>query len=535
MQDLLDLLLLWWVRQCPFSSASDLEKCTDFGASRVTTWLQNLFDHGFIGKLRVGSLLQAQDRFYLQQKGFYHLIERLRLEMEWPDTEAGLVAVRRFLPIAESLYPLSSRLFSIGAVDPLPVLLPAGRSQQSPIFCLDQDTKLELFRWLRSGKAAVRTAIGDYRTTDGHELQIVFVWQGLQHRNESLAQTSEEVYDAMKWIPDPLYGGLPRPAGLVIVVPDQLGALRVQTQLEPAIPFGIVDQEQRVIRPMQPAYPQGWLLPLEEPELKLGRISLLPNRIAKDPGLAQVSNVPTHRALRAVELIPRLNQTGYGKFLKANRQDVAKALTSLKEAGLIKEYGGLYELDNRGQTFVARLDRTSLKTVRGRYRTGNDQPLHKRGLARIALRFRQEGIDVAPEWRFVCNIENLAQVKPDLWVLIPRGDGTFVWYAVEYERNAQTETQWPEKQDQYRAFLRAKFPIPCLMICETSEAARVCENVGSDLPMLVCTYKDFLGWNFGGEESIWRHNGAAVDMSYLPKEPAPFLVTNTREGAVAYH
>ena len=286
---------------------------------------------------------------------------------------------------------------------------------------------------------------------------------------------------------------------------------------------------------MQPAYPQGWLLPSEEPALKLGKISNLPNRIAREPGLALVSDVPTHRVLRAVELVPLLNQTGYGNFLKANRQAVAKELTSLKEAGLMKVNGGLYELDNRGHSFVARLDRTSPATVRGRYRTGNDQPLHKRGLARIALKFRQEGIDVAPEWRFVCNIEDVAQIKPDLWVLIPRGDGTFAWYAVEYERTARYETQWAIKQDPYRTFLREKFPVPCLMICETPEAARICEKLGDDLPMLVCTYKYFLKWKFEGEKSIWRHKGSVVDMTYLPTNPAPFLAAKTKEGAVAYH
>ena len=211
-QEVQDLLLLWWIRQCPYSSASDLGRFTPFGASRVTTMLQNLFDHGYIGLLRMGSLLQVQDRFYLQQKGFYHLVDRLQVDMEWPNTEAGLLAVRRFLPIAESLYPLSAGLFSMGAVDQLPMPMPAGRSQQSQTFCLDQDTRLEQFHWLRSGQSAVRTALAEYRTTEGHELQIVFVWQGLQHRNESLAKTSEEVYDEMKWIPDPLYGGPPRPA-----------------------------------------------------------------------------------------------------------------------------------------------------------------------------------------------------------------------------------------------------------------------------------------------------------------------------------
>lgn len=529
------LLVLWWIRQCPFSGISDLAGFTNLGAGTLDALTGDLKAEGFIGVLDLGCLFQAKSRYYLQQKGYYHLAENLNIDLEWTDTEEGLLAVRRFFPIAESLYPLASRLFSTGAVVPLPVELPADRSLQSRIYRLDQDTRLERFRWLRSGQAAVRTALADYETRDGDALQVVFVWQGLQHRNGALANAMEEIYGEMTWIPDPQYGGPPRPTGLVIVVPDQLGALRVRTQLHASVPAGIVDQYRRVIRPMQPLYPRGILGPPKEEGLRLGRISNLPQRIAAEPGLALVSSVPRHRAIRAIELYPELNKAGYAELLRSNRKTVAADLTSFVSDGIVELDGGRHKLSNRGHRLVGRLDRTCDATVRGRYNTGRNQPLHKRGLSRITLRFRKEHIDVAPEWRLVCNVQGVSQVKPDLWVLVPGEDGTFVWYAVEYERTAKTPTQWAEKQEPYRTLLNQDFPVPCLMICETADAAEVCERFGNDVPMLVCTYRDFLRGKFAGAESIWRHNGAVVDMSFLPRAPASFLVTNTSEGAVAYH
>ena len=211
-----------------------------------------------------------------------------------------------------------------------------------------------------------------------------------------------------------------------------------------------------------------------------------------------MTDVLTDRVLRWIELFPTCNQSGIAIGLSHNRQQVGKCLASLTRAGLIEAKAGRYELTDPGANFAARQDRVSPGTVKGRYNTGREKPRHKVGLARLAVRFREKKLRVAPGWRRVMNLQGETQIQPDLWLLIPGDQGTYVWHTVEFERSATGEAEINKKLAPYQIFADEVFPLPMLMICESPDAAERFLRIGDDLPMLVSTLDEVLHGDFHG-------------------------------------
>ena len=142
---------------------------------------------------------------------------------------------------------------------------------------------------------------------------------------------------------------------------------------------------------------------------------------------------------------------------------------------------------------------------------------------------------MAPGWRRVMNLQGSTQIQPDLWILIPGDQGTYVWHTVEFERSATDEPAINRKLAPYQIFAEEMFPLPMLLVCETREAAGRFLRIGDDLPMLVSTLGEVLHGDFEGDASVWSYGNARVDISRLSQAAHASLRTTTQEGAVAYH
>ena len=70
----------------------------------------------------------------------------------------------------------------------------------------------------------------------------------------------------------------------------------------------------------------------------------------------------------------------------------------------------------------------------------------------MASKLRKDGFKVFPGWRLEITYpgENGTQVRPDLWVLVPLGDGTAMWHAVEVERSATADAAIDRKLAPHR-------------------------------------------------------------------------------------
>ena len=531
-----DLITLSLVEQYPFCSASDLALHGIFNAQKLTALLNSLHDRGYAARLTAGRRFPAQTRYHILRKGLNTVRQELNTPVRWQDTAPGLEAIFRFLPIVETLNRLVPRLWTMGVIQDLPLVIPSHCAPDATLLRFDHTTKPARFQWLQSTQKGVLTAAAVYRNEDGAELLLPFIWEGLQHRNVNLSADFAELREDLPGDCDFWYGTERRPVGVVIVVPDQLGALRLTDVLDKAVPAAIIDQTGAVLQKLIPGLTQGNMSLPVPPIPRVGNLAKLSSTFSEDLVFSTVTDVLTHRVLRWIELAPACNQAGIAVALSHNRQPVGRCLASLSNAGVIEETGGRYELTDRGIIhFAAKQDRVSANTVRGRYNTGQPKPRHKVGLARLAVRFREKKLLVAPGWRRVMNLPDITQIQPDLWLLIPDDQRTYVWHAVEFERSATTEDSINTKLAPYQIFADEMFPLPMLMICETPEAADRFLRIGDDLPMLVSTLDDVLHGDFEGAASVWRCGNARVDISRLSQAAHASLKTTSQEGAVAYH
>ena len=529
------LIVLSLVEQYPFCSASDIALHGIFNAQKLTGLLQSLHGNGYVARLVVGRKFQAQTRYHILRKGLNTLIQELNMPISWQDTASGLEAIFRFLPIVETLNRLVPRLWTIGAFKDLPLVLPSHYTPDATILRFDHTTKPARFQWLQSAQKGVLTAAPLYQSEDGAELLLPFIWQGLQHRDGHVAANFADVREDLPGDSDFWYGTDRRPVGVVIVVPDQLGAMRLTDVLDRAVPAAVIDQTGVVLQRLIPALPQGNMSLPAPPNPRVGNLANLGSTLAANLALSTVTDVLTDRVLRWIELFPACNQSGIAIGLGHNRQQVGKCLASLTRAGLIEAKAGRYELTDPGANFAARQDRVSPGTVKARYNTGREKPRHKVGLARLAVRFREKKLHVAPGWRRVMNLPGETQIQPDLWLLIPGDQGTYVWHTVEFERSATGEAEINKKLGPYQIFAVGGVPLPMLMICETPDAAERFLRIGDDLPMLVSTLDEVLHGDFQGAASVWRYGKSNVDISSLSQDAHASLKTMSPEGAVAYH
>ena len=531
-----DLIVLSLVEQYPFCSASDLALHGIFNAQKLTGILNKLHDRGYVARVTAGRRVQAQSRYHILRKGLNTVRQEQNTPTTWQDTAPGLEEIFRFLPIAETLNRLVPRLFAIDAIQDLPLVIPSHCAPDAALLRFDHTTKPTRFQWLQSTQRGVLTGAALYRNEDGAELLLPYIWEGLHHRGLNLSADLAELREDLPGECDFWYGTERRPSGVVIVVPDQLGALRLTDVLDRAVPAAIIDQTWVVLQKLIPGLPQGNMSLPVPPNPRVGNLANLTTTFTENPLFSTVTDVLTHRVLRWIELNPGCNQTGIAVALNCNRQDVAGCLTTLSGAGVIEEKGGRYELTEHGIIhFAAKQDRVSVNTVRGRYNTGRPKPRHKVALARLAVRFREKKLLVAPGWRRVMNLPNITQIQPDLWLLIPDEHGTYVWYAVEFERSATKEPDIGKKLEPYRIFADEMFPLPMLMICETPEAAGRFLRIGDDLQMLVSTLDAVLHGDFEGDASVWSYGNVNVDISSLSQAAHASLKTTTSEGAVSYH
>ena len=106
-------------------------------------------------------------------------------------------------------------------------------------------------------------------------------------------------------------------------------------------------------------------------------------------------------------------------------------------------------------------------------------------------------------------------MAPDLWLLLPSGDGRGIWTCVEYERSAKADFKIDGKIGPYRSLLLEGQAVPMLMVTEERDPALIFASRGDDIPMLVATHYNVISGPWYGPESVWRYRDATVDIDHL--------------------
>ena len=514
------LLLLWWISQMPLASAKNLSDIGFFPLGKIHRLLQEIVDYGCIGRLELGVGRRKTSRYFLHRKGIGCLNQGLPLifRYAWQVTEPALERFICRLRMKEAIYDVATRILQSNAVR-TPAFFDTTPDGAESKAMFNADMRLVRFTWLRSGPVH---AIAEYRDRDGETCNLPFLWYGLHHGPDPLPSAISELFAGLKTAPDALWYGEPAsPGGLVIVAIDRLAAFRARTQLAPQLPTAIVDASGNLIETLTPMRPYGALIETTVLPGPLGVPENLDRVVQNDATLAAVCGVPKNAAFEWIENWPGSRTTEVAEGIGQPRSAVRAIVDELIAAGLVRRYQGAFYLDRAGLIAAAKRDRVSYQTVSkrlmGYLKDARCRHMKKHDLAvvRLALKFKKAGWFVAPGWRHLFNLANKTQVDPDLWLLLPIGDGRGIWTCVEYERSATDDSKIDGKIGPYRTLLLEGQATPMLMVTEEREPAEIFASRGDDIPMLVATHDDVISGPWYGPESVWRFRGATVDIGHL--------------------
>ena len=530
------LLTLKRLYDLPLSSARDLAGYGDLSESQLEDLLDDATRRDFAGCIRVGQTFRIQRRVYLHRKGLHRLRERFGLPITWQVTEPALQWHVRRLRLYEPVNRLVPCLFRSGAVrTPASFAMEPGDDPQELV--LDEHVTLEAFTWVRDILRSPVHAIAQYRTAGGDPLWVPIVCVGLHHGDIPGPDDLHEVFADVDTMPDFQYALTPAaPLGVIFVVLDRLAGLAVRLRVPPHLPIAIVDAEGHVIRQMDPAAPAGRVLDPSDDPGPLGQPERTREWLDRQPHLLALQGVTKRKLFERVNSFAGSPKKDLASGIGHPPSKVGKILKTFRNTDLVAILGRRPYLEHRGRVAAARRDRQNPNAVHARLgaytRPGSpyreQQRDHDRGVAKLAALFRRAGMQAEAGWRLEI-IEPSFQIRPDLWVLIPAGDGSAMWHAVEYERSALADSQVHRKLGPYRTAMDEGQIWPMLMVCgrgtrsergraEDWAAARRYMDAGDDLPMLVMpTHRAFSG-DLVAPGARWHRRGGPVPITQLMQE-----------------
>ena len=512
------LSLLW---QMSLASVSNLASRLELrGTSRTATIndLEWLYAGDYVGRIERGWRQKAKLRYFLTSKGIAAAMAASGESLEWGVTEAALKRLLRQGQLVEMLYDTAPVLFGSNAVC-------EDRRRQYPL------VKLE---WLSQGPVA---AMAEYQLNfradaPFRRLTVPFVWYGIRPKPNLLPRELNQWPDGVATSCGQRKGEPARLSGVVILAADRLSGMRARRDLAPDIPRAIVtvDDANRwsVIETMQPSIFTAATMTSARTPAGPGVPERVETHLERDPVLSNCAGRTDYKLLTAIEEWPGCRAGQLARLCRHPASAVRRAVDRFAAAGLVEREGGgeIYPTDLILRAAEER-DRLGHRKTRGRAGAERSpsggrrihMSRHESGVIELAIRFRQERIFVAAGWRMVVDHHGQTQVSPDLWALIPMGDGRGLWHGVEYERSATSEGAIERKLRPYRAALEMGMGLPLLMVCETEAAATRFEVLGAELPMSVAVYRDVQGRPFNGPTSPWQRDGATVDVGHLSRVP----------------
>ena len=288
----------------------------------------------------------------------------------------------------------------------------------------------------------------------------------------------------------------------------------MQREFAPDIPKAIVTIDGQVLERLWPEPPRRFFRMNDQ----------LPGRakvpdgtlqwLEESPHGAALNGVEAARIFRWVENFSGSQITQVARGVGLPRSRVREALDTMIQHDLVWELEGAFYVGPAGIQFIYRRDRQSAKTVESRFSTyiaedgryRRQQRRHDRRVAQVAIRFQEAGMAPFTGRRLTLNYPNVTQVKPDLWLAVPRRDGTVMIAAVEVEFSAKDDGAISKKLLPYRtAQWAAGEEWPLYVVAGSPQAANRFARLGDDLPLLVASYDEVN--KRGPAGPLWRCRG----------------------------
>ncbi len=533
-------------------SASDVAAFGTFDQPRATRLLQRAERQGLLVSIKVGQTFALQSRYASTARGVREMGDKFGLPVRRHHCEEGLQRpLQRLRQIEVANRPVP-RLMTSGAVQ-VPIELPLDLGDDLDVIELDESAVLEDAMWLEAGRYVPLHGILTYRARTGRKVIIFLVFVGLHHKSGLRAnddfKTLPDLCAELEVVPGFLEDVVPaRPSGVVFITIDRLAGWQVQRSF-PRLPKAIVDADGNIIEKLAPVPPLGTIRPVQDHQGLVGQPERAIRRMCMDSKLMAVQGVPARKVVEFIEGNPDCNASiiaeGVGQPRSAliRRGDdyhgdrparpedsgagVKKRnaiLTLLLDAQIAVETDGGYLLAKEGRQAAARRDRRTAQTVHrqqqaltnedGRYR--KMQRRHQRDVAKLRNRLRKVGLAVYEGWRVEMHYGEIT-LRPDLWVLIPAGDGVERWHAVELERSAFAPSKVRERLNNYYGALEADGGVPSLWVVgkgEGGETGRDRDETavskflheGNRLNALVMSNREALGGQLDLLLTGWRRS-----------------------------
>ena len=422
---------------------------------------------GFITRFKAGQTFERQSRTVLTNKGIHEVCNYFSLPVKEQFCAGSHAENLARLRLSEPVIRLAPRFFRSGAID-TPFVFPKDPGDDPREVVLDESTSLMDIDWLESTQESIVHSVWWYRTTEGDTVAFPNITVGLHHMSDrrrygdQAAQFGGAIDPTagLDSVPAFINGlGPTRIPGLVFIVLDRLAGWFVERTYE-SVPKAIVDAEGNVIRPMRPVVPMGRI---ERPRNWEGRVGLPEDtieRLMQEPKVMAMQWVPGRKIFEWVNGIQGCNIEIIAEGVGHPYSNVKAIVKQFEEVDLLSVFDQGVYLSHDGRVVAAKRDRQHPNVVHGRFSalTADDpahrrhERQHERAVACVASQLRKNGIEVFPGWRLEITYPGKkgTQVRPDLWVLVPLGDGTAVWHALEVERSAAGKTAIDRKLAPHR-------------------------------------------------------------------------------------
>ena len=204
------------------------------------------------------------------------------------------------------------------------------------------------------------------------------------------------------------------------------------------------------------------------------------------------------------------------------------------DAGLIEILDGGVLLSREGRESAALRDRLSAQVLhasQGIYTEEDStyrlqQREHDRDVAHLFGQLKRMGILVFGGWRLEISCRGRAKIRPDLWALVPIGNGIYMWHVIEVERSALGSAAAETRLGNHRRCRDLGEEWPSLWVVgkgpsnprrkrADDAAAERYMGLGNDLPLLVIPRYQAFDETLEFLRNGWLRDGQRVPIDHL--------------------
>ena len=535
--------------------AQDIAGYDTMDPKKVTRQMKKAETADLIKTVQIGQTFQVQPRIVITARGVDIGLQELGLPLRAHHCESHLAETLGRMRLSEPMNRILPRLFRSGAVQ-IPTTLALDPGDDPKELVIDESFNIVEIIFLPATRYVPLHAVAIYKNSKGELVWLPVVTIGLHHAaKRSARRLPKNLKDFCAHLPlqpgflHRLIAGTP--IGVLFVVIDQLAGLYVQRRY-PGLPKAIIDADGNILEKLIPVPPVGRLEAMEPYSGRVGSPEEGITHLLRTPSISAMQGIPQRKTFEFVNSFPNASvgviADGVGqppselrKKLKKEQADGVSdkyvgIIPAFEEAELMVLLDGRLMLPKDGRNAASDRDRQNANSIHSRLAvyTSDDptyrqqQRHHDQDVARMDAQLKRLGIPSFPGWRLEVICPDGTQIRPDLWALIPIGNGQAMWHAVEIERSALAFSAIRTRLKNHRKARQQGEVWPGLWVlgkgvdspqgrAKDDGATRQFMDIGGDLPILVIPRYRALDKDLSHLKSGWLRGEQTVPIDYLKR------------------